>query len=417
MEAKLSRVLGYLSDEPVRVTGLYGGTDWGPTDAWLTSAERTVLICTYEKAEALLRFLGPLFIHRVALLVIDEAHSVQAGGDVQGLRTAESRPLRLESLGMRLMSQLSANRQRVIALSAVASGAEDALAGWAVGQADANPVRATYRSTRQLIGRLECLPGGRFAIRYDLLDGASLYSRDIGDSFEPFVPDPFPPHPAAQPWLNEGPEKRLRPYLFWAAMQLAAPDDKGRQQTVLVSVTQSIGGYADDLLKLLESTWADIQLPRFFDPPSEAAKSQLWATCLRSCEDYFGTGSREYRLLQRGIVAHHGKMPGLMARLLVQLLDERVVHLVLATSTLSEGVNLPFETVLIPTLRRARGYLDSREFGNLVGRAGRPGVSTEGQSLVLLPADANDWSSQQIHNTYFNLVGALRGSYSDSSFR
>src|SRR5208283_390521 len=56
VESKLSRVLRRLTDTPVIVTGLYGGTDWGPTDAWLTAKHRTVLICTYEKGEALLRF-------------------------------------------------------------------------------------------------------------------------------------------------------------------------------------------------------------------------------------------------------------------------------------------------------------------------------------------------------------------------
>jgi replicative superfamily II helicase len=84
------------------ITGLYGGIDWGPTDAWLTSDDRTVLICTYEKAEALIRFLGPLFLARLSLVVLDEAHMVQFDGSMENLRNAESRSLRLESLIARL---------------------------------------------------------------------------------------------------------------------------------------------------------------------------------------------------------------------------------------------------------------------------------------------------------------------------
>ena len=64
VEAKLSRVLRNLNEPPINITGLYGGTDWGPTDVWLTTENQTVLICTHEKAEALIRFLGPLFLHR-----------------------------------------------------------------------------------------------------------------------------------------------------------------------------------------------------------------------------------------------------------------------------------------------------------------------------------------------------------------
>jgi hypothetical protein len=67
VESKLTGIMRRLAAERVIVTGLYGGTDWGPTDAWLTADNPTVLICTYEKAEALLRFLGPLFSRRIAL--------------------------------------------------------------------------------------------------------------------------------------------------------------------------------------------------------------------------------------------------------------------------------------------------------------------------------------------------------------
>ncbi|HEY9859728.1 MAG TPA: hypothetical protein V6D16_09490 [Candidatus Obscuribacterales bacterium] len=89
--------------------------------------------------------------------------------------------------------------------------------------------------------------------------------------------------------------------------------------------------------------------------------------------------------MTKGIVVHHGKMPGLMARFLIEVIEEKIIHLVMATSTLSEGVNLPFETVLIPSLQRWENNISPSEFKNLVGRAGRPGFGTEGRSLVLVP--------------------------------
>ena len=253
VEAKLSQVLHRIAGHStITVTGLYGGTDWGPTDAWLTTAERTVLICTYEKAEALLRFLGPPFINRVSLVIIDEAHLVQFDGDWENLQNAESRSLRLESLGTRLLSHITDGR--FIALSAMAADVEHPLAGWITGDASAVPVAIPYRSTRQLIGRLECLLNRRFEIQYDLLDGASLAFQEGNRNGRPYIPSPFPPHPLADDWESEGPEKRLRPYLFWSALHLASPDEMGRQRAVLISITQSIGGYAADLLMLLEST-------------------------------------------------------------------------------------------------------------------------------------------------------------------
>jgi len=407
VEAKLSRVLRDLNEPPINVTGLYGGTDWGPTDAWLTAGEQTVLICTYEKAEALIRFLGPLFLHRVSLVVIDEAHSVQFDAPVKKLQQADNRALRLEVLGSRLFTYLDQNHGRVIALSAVATGIEKNLAGWATGQRNASPVKTSYRSVRQLIGRLECLPNHNFEIQYDLLDGASLkYTENSRKEEQPYIPQPFPSLPVVEGYKT-GAETRLRPYLFWAALHLASQDEGGHQHTVLISVMQNINGYAGDLLDMLDKNWHNTVLPVFFQPPLEEEKASLWEKCLRSCEDYFGKDSKEYKLLQKGIVVHHGRMPGLLARSLVDLVQEQVVHLVLATSTLSEGVNLPFETILIPSVRRGNQPITVREFGNLVGRAGRPGYGTEGRSLVILDR-GNSYSARESRREYDNLVTLLK---------
>jgi len=407
----LSRVLNPTNNQinkNVVVTGLYGGTDWGPTDVWLTSEQPTVLICTYEKAEALMKFLGAFFIRRISLIVIDEAHAVQFDGNNNSLQKSENRSLRLESLSARLFTYVEQNHARIIALSAVASNTESALANWIGNQNNATPVKTDYRSTRQLIGCLECLPGRGFRIYYDLLDGRRLRFEEGGETNTPFIPRPFPVHPPAPQWENKGPEKRLRPYLFWAAMNLATPDEQGIRRAVLISIPDKIGGYAEDFIKLLDSTWSQIEIPSFFQEPIEQDKLDILQKCLRACEDYFGTESREYKLLKKGVVVHHGKMPGLMARLLIDIIEESIVHLVLATSTLSEGVNLPFETVLIPSLRRGSGELNISEFANLVGRAGRPGFGTEGRSLVLLSdSSSTECSHEQARKRYRSLIGEL----------
>lgn len=70
VEAKLKSELG----ADMIVTGLYGGTDWGITDYRLEAETPTVLVATVEKAEALMRFVGPFLIARLRLLIIDEVH-------------------------------------------------------------------------------------------------------------------------------------------------------------------------------------------------------------------------------------------------------------------------------------------------------------------------------------------------------
>ncbi|GLV59863.1 helicase [Dictyobacter sp. S3.2.2.5] len=417
VEANLSRVLRNLNEPPISITGLYGGTDWGPTDAWLTSDVQTVLICTYEKAEALMRFLGSILLKRLSLVVIDEAHSIQFNDTMMDLRKAESRSLRLESLGTRLFTYLSQSNGRVIALSAVTAKMQNILANWVTGKIDAEPAETLYRSTRQLIGRLEVHSDKTFSIHYDLLDGENLQFKEGHSSETPFIINPFDSCPSIAAWesTNRGPEKRLRPYSLWAAMQFAAQYHQDQRGAVLISVTQNINSYAQDFLTLLESTWVNEKIQPFFLPPQEESKVEIWQKCLRSCEDYFGKESHEYKLLEKGIVVHHGKMPGLMARSLVQAIQTDIVHIVLATSTLSEGVNLPFETVLVPTILRSGKIMDAREFTNLVGRAGRPGVSTEGRTLVVLENERGHdaweiFDIAKIRDRYENLIEQIKGS-------
>ncbi len=413
VEFKLGNVLGNLSSHSVRVTGLYGGVDWGPTDAWVASTGPTVLICTYEKAEALIRFLGPLFLKRVCLVVIDEAHSVQYDGrSWEALRNADDRSLRLELLADRLLRYVG--EKRIIALSAVADESPS-LAHWVSGNDTSLPVVSDYRSTRQLIGRLEWAPSGEYKILYDILNGHDLgFGEEDSVEDVPYIQRPFAPFPVpytsiSKKFTNKKSKvsKRQRPYLFWAAMQLAQPDEQGNQHSVLISITQHVSGYAEDFLYVLNETLARVQLPPFFVKPSDPAHQMLLNKCLSACMDYFGKDSYEYQLLQRGVVVHHGNMPGLLARLMVELLQQQVVYVALATSTLSEGVNLPFETVIIPTLLRSGERMPVTEFKNLVGRTGRPGWGTEGRALVFLDSQSRENSSHAAGN-YKSLIAMMK---------
>lgn len=411
VESKMSSVLSNLSEPSINVTGLYGGTDWGPSDAWITSNEPTVLICTYEKGDALLRFLGPLFINRLNLVVIDEAHSVEFNGEYNTLISADNRNLRLETLVNRLLS--NKNNHKVIALSAVAGNSNQSLSNWVSGQLESEPIITQYRSTRQLIGRLEWTTTGNFSISYDLLNGndLSFSEEDFTDTI-PCIENPFSNFPIKfdlipKMFTNKTVGKRQRLHLFWAALQLIKPDSQGQQRSVLISITQHINTYAEDFIYFFEKTLKNFPAIDFFKYPTDEDKITLWEKCLLSCEDYYGKDSNEYSLLKRGIVVHHGNMPGLLSRLLIEVINKRIINLVLATSTLSEGVNLPFETVIIPTIMRSGKTLEITEVKNLIGRAGRPGSSTEGRTLFFLEREPSDWSATNARKIYFDIISQL----------
>lgn len=90
----------------------------------------------------------------------------------------------------------------------------------------------------------------------------------------------------------------------------------------------------------------------------------------------------ELFLLERGIATNHGQMPQRLRRLMVEMIERRICPITVATATLTEGVNLPFDLIFLTSLKRRSwdpvaeapivAPFSSAEFRNLAGRAGRP---------------------------------------------
>ncbi len=408
VESSLSHVLRNIHASSVAVTSLYGGGDFGPSDLATLGEQPTVIISTHEKAEALLRFLGTDLLKQVSCVIVDEAHTASFTGEYDALANAQSRSLRLETLISRLKT-LCMPDTTFVALSAVAAEIKDVLSAWISGVAGKKAIAPDYRSTRQLLGQLLCFENGASTIRYDVLDGQPLTVTDQDSA--PYVPNPFPPHPPVTAAFDQsaGIETKMRAHLLWAAMHFARPSD-GRRHSVLISVTEHPEWYAKTFLTLLTEDWAEEDYPDFFTPPENERDNELFLRSLESCDDYFGPESLEYQLLKKGIALHHGKMPPAMSRLLIDLIQSHVINIVIATSTLSEGVNLPFETVLIPSLRRSRSAVPVREIVNVAGRAGRPGVSTEGKTLVLLAPHSSQPGQIIARRAYQQVVESMTSS-------
>lgn len=384
VEAKLTSELGH----DVTVTGLYGGADWGISDFWLTSERPVVLIVTVEKADALMRYLGQILMTRLRLLIIDEAHQVvPEANEATRLSFADhsNRSIRLEGLVSRILSQ----RPDVvrIALTAVAGGAADPVARWVEGRPNAKPVGVRYRSTRQVIGVLETAPNVQGVILLDLMNGLPLYLRGEEDPvYLRLQIEVMPQLPAT--WRNSLNRFNCLSVL-WTALHLADEDRR-----ILISVAQEPEQTMRWFKEALER--ADWQGAVGFQPPEGPLKvrfDEARATCL----DYCGAESFELFLLDRGIATSHGQMPQRLRRLMVDLIDRKICPITVATATLTEGVNLPFDFIFLTSLKRRSwdpvkeeqviAPLTTAEFRNLAGRAGRPGAArgTEGMTLVAIP--------------------------------
>ncbi len=77
--------------------------------------------------------------------------------------------------------------------------------------------------------------------------------------------------------------------------------------------------------------------------------------------------SQMLSLLKRGIVIHHGSLP-LQTRIIIENFTKSgFCHLCFATSTLEQGINMPFDIVFLDKLERSKPL----SVKNLIGRAGR----------------------------------------------
>jgi len=99
---------------------------------------------------------------------------------------------------------------------------------------------------------------------------------------------------------------------------------------------------------------------------------------IAAIEHILGADENEHRsklvsLLRKGVVIHHGSVPLDVRFLLEDFIRGKFAKICFATSTLAQGVNMPFDIVWLRSNRIIGGNDEEKSlaFKNLVGRAGR----------------------------------------------
>lgn len=107
----------------------------------------------------------------------------------------------------------------------------------------------------------------------------------------------------------------------------------------------------------------------------EEIKNEKAIQIIEEIKKYIGATNREnndynslmIEMLYRGIVVHHGSMPLRVRQLLETFTNLNYCKLCFATSTLEQGINMPFDIVYINTFQES----EPLAIKNLIGRAGR----------------------------------------------
>lgn len=330
----------------VRVSSLYGSMGISDVDDdTLRSSE--IVVATPEKLDFALRS-DPSVLDDVGLVVLDEGHMIGAS----------EREVRYEAQIQRLLRRADASTRRIVCLSAVfPSGAElEDFVAWITDDEPDGLHQETWRPTQQRFGLVEWL-GDRARLAITL------------GSDQPFIPRYFEAKQPTGRRQKQFPTNQ-RELVIATAWRLV---EEG--QTVLVFCPQrnSVEPYAREIIKLHRQGLIVPVLPEDVDLSGALVVGAEW----------FGVDHPILKCLELGIAIHHGALPGPFRREVEKLLHEGKLKVTVASPTLAQGLNLSASVVLFHGLRRGRELLKGSDFSNVIGRAGRAFVDTEG--LVLYP--------------------------------
>ncbi|WP_235871182.1 DEAD/DEAH box helicase [Rhodococcus spongiicola] len=347
LSAQTERVLERtFSPLGVRVSSLYGSMGVSDVDEDALRISQ-IVVATPEKLDFALRS-NPSLLDDVGLVVLDEGHMIGPS----------EREVRYEAQVQRLLRRADSKTRRIVCLSAVfPSGAElDDFVGWITNDDPNGLHHEGWRPTQQRFGLLEWRG-----------DHARL-TMTVGED-RPFIPRYL------EAKIPTGQRKKSFPASNRELVIATAWRLVEEGQTVLIFCPQrnSVEPYAREILKLRRQGLLDAVLPSGVDLDG----------ALNIGAEWFGVDHPILECLRLGVAIHHGALPGPFRREVERLLDGGIIKVTVASPTLAQGLNLSASVVLFHGLRRGRTLLSGAEFANVIGRAGRAFVDTEG--LVLYP--------------------------------
>lgn len=322
---------------------------------------KQVLVVTPEKLLYVLRY-SPELADNVGLVIFDEGHQFDSG----------TRGITYELLLTSLRSMLPEGAQKVL-ISAVISNAQ-AVGEWLNG-AESEVVSGTnlmptfrsvgFASWLDQSGRIEYVSSADAEEREffvpRVIDSIKLL-RKKGEKKDRVFPDKS---------VEKDVGKEIALLLGLKLIsEGAVAIFCGRKDTAAGLCEMVVDKYERDLSYLKPSIYSDAE---------ELGKLQyLHAHNL-------GLESMATKSAQLGIFSHHGNTPHGIRLAVEHAMREGHIRFVICTSTLAQGVNLPIRYLIVTSIYQGEEQIKVRDFHNLIGRAGRAGMHTEGSVLFADP--------------------------------
>jgi hypothetical protein len=126
------------------------------------------------------------------------------------------------------------------------------------------------------------------------------------------------------------------------------------------------------------------------DAPSKSCDQVELTRLTHLYHQNFGDASYLTKAAALGIFAHHGNTPHGLRLAIEHAMRDGLIRLVVCTSTLAQGVNLPIRYLLVTGTQQGQDSIKVRDFHNLMGRAGRAGMHGEGTVIFTNPSLLDD---------------------------
>jgi len=309
-------------------------------DSFLTGAGRIdILVSTPEKLDLLVRRKHPS-VDDVSLFILDEAHTIQNG----------DRGAKLELL----MAILRRERPdaKYMLLSPFIGDAGKVIAEWLGGGSSVSVDRKPSEK---------------------LILGINIKGKK-NDVFLEVLPSPYES------------VKPIGIHSFTNPYQLESKGDK--DQILEFSVKQFSEEKKTFLVLCYGKTTASNRADFIYDKIDNYTPSDDVKLVKKFIEDEVGRATTLSKVIEKGVVTHHAGISDETKLLIEHLIREKQIKFVCATTTIAEGVNFPVSTVFFDDYRKGQlNQLNSNDFWNIAGRAGRTLVDNYGK--ILLPFNSN----------------------------
>lgn len=353
------------------ISHLYGSAQATQMDRQLVT-EANVVVATPEKIKSILRS-NPDLEERIKLVIVDEGHLV--GG--------QPRYITAELLIEEIKITLKKNAGKLILLSAVLPNLSD-FSEWISGSKE-RISKSLWRPSAQRFGELNFVN-----------HTVNLYWEGSPPSFNNRFIEPQLVRPARETKTG----KNYKPIYF--------PNDKKEAVGATAVKMLSMGsvlvyvGRSNMVLsqaRVISNLFSQQNVTHEWKNTNDLKYVEL------ACEEAYGKNSEIYLLLLKGIVCHSSKLPTEVRQSIERLMSNGTPRVIIATSTLGQGVNIGVSTVIISNVYLDQDSLvDVKDFWNIAGRAGRAFTDTEGKILFAIDRHKSDYSIQtqiSLKNKYF----------------